>query len=110
MKKPRPKARRHYRFYSETAVIEQRLVGINCSSIRIKDHYCLRDCIDNLPQLGFVLLEFFFDPLALFYVSARSVPPDDIAGFVAQWLCPNEKPTKNSIMAAKARLDLAWFS
>src|SRR5215469_15963127 len=48
--------------------------------------------------------------LAVFDIRACTVPPDDLAGFIPEWLGANEKPAVSSVMPAKACLYLAWFS
>src|SRR5262245_32241301 len=107
MKKPGPKVRSQRRLHREAGEFQYRSVRVERSSVRVKDRYCLSDCINNLTELHFFLSKLLFSSLALFDVSARSVPANDLAGFVAQWLYPNEKPTKHSIMPSEPRLDLA---
>src|SRR5262249_17125002 len=48
--------------------------------------------------------------LSIFNIRACAVPPHDLARVIAESLSANEKPSVNTIMAAKARFDFVCFS
>ena len=95
---------------SKARIVEGSSVGVDRHSGGIQDDYRLRYCIRDLPKLAFVLTQFILSLLKGFDISAYSVPHDDLASFVAEWLEANEEPTKDAIMAAHTRFDVTWFS
>ncbi len=66
--------------------------------------------IYQLAKLPLILPQFFFCLLAVLYIRAGPVPPDDLSAFIAKRLHPNKKPPIDAIMAANPDLDFAWFS
>jgi hypothetical protein len=73
------------------------------------DNYRLRYCVRNLPKLAFILPKLLVRLLKGFDISADPIPHDDLLGFVAVWFEPNEKSTKDPIMAAHARFNVTCF-
>jgi hypothetical protein len=63
-----------------------------------------------LPKLAFVLTQFILSLLKGFDISAYSVPHDDLASFVAEWLEANQEPRKDPVVAPHARFDVTRFS
>lgn len=53
----------------------------------------LRKKIYQLPKLFFVLTELCLSALQVIDVSIRSIPVDNVARFVAQWLSPKQEPS-----------------
>src|SRR5215475_1417210 len=101
---------RQHIFLGEPSEIQHPLIDVERPSFRVQDRDCLRYRIDDLSELSFTRAECFLGLLSIIDVSACTVPPDDLAGFVAQWLCANQKPAIDSVTPAKTRLDLVRFS
>ena len=76
----------------------------------VQHHDRLGYRVRNPAQLSFIFTKFLFSLLQTFDVGTCSIPSNDPAPFIAQWLDANQKPTKDSVMAAKTRFNLAGFS
>src|SRR2546422_11587309 len=91
--------RGHQLFHRESRVVEKGPVRVKASTIRAENDDRLGYGVDDAPQLLFVLAQLRFSPLEVFDVGVRSVPPHDVASFVAQWLDPNHEPTILAVVA-----------
>src|SRR2546425_10049532 len=67
----------------------------------------LRKEIYQLPKLFFVLTEICLRALEVIDVSICSIPVDNVARFVAQWLSPKQEPSIHSVESAQPSLDFA---
>src|SRR5271156_1236852 len=94
----------------KAGIVESRPISVNWSAGRVLNNHRLRYCVGDLPKLAFVLAQFLLSLLQGFDVSAHPVPHRDLPGFVAEWFEVDEKPAKDSVMAAHARFDLTRFS
>ena len=65
--------------------------------------------VDNQAKVGCALLQGFFSALSVLDIRVRSVPFEDLPGFVAQRHGAEEEPAKFSIEAAQARFTLRGF-
>src|SRR5215467_2499282 len=97
-------------FQGVAVIVEHCLVGLQQRTLLVHDKDKLRKVIDKLPQFPLALPEFIFSLLAIINISACTVPADDLAGFIPEWLGANEEPAVGSVMPAKTRLDFVWFS
>src|SRR5215813_665816 len=95
---------------SAPVIVEHRLVCLKQGPLRVQDKDMLRKEIYELAKLPPILSELVFSLLAIINVGACTVPPDDLAGFIAKWLGANEKPAVGSVMPAKTSLYFACFS
>src|SRR5271169_2073507 len=59
------------------------------------------------PELPLVLPEFELGLFQVFNVSIRSIPVDNVARFVAQWLSPKQEPSIHSVDSTQPSLDFA---
>src|SRR6266851_4043500 len=92
------------------AIVERCLVCLHESPLCVQDKNMLGKEIYELAKLPLILPQLFFCLLAVFYIRAGPVPPDNFSGFIAKRLHANKKRPVDAIMAANPRLDLAWFS
>ena len=52
---------------------------------------------DGRAQRLLIRANYVFCLLSIFDINVRSIPFDDVARFIAQWVCSEEKPTIDSI-------------
>ena len=97
-------------FRGEAGLLLGHAICVERCAIRRQDHDDLANSIGKCAKLRLVLLELPLGPLSIVNICAGTVPPDDLAGFVAEWVCANQKPAIYSVMAAKTRLDLVRLS
>src|SRR5713101_6825029 len=93
-------------FNREAGVIERCLVGVDRRARRVQDHDRLRYRVGNPAKFAFIVPQFLFGLLKLLNVSACSIPSDNFAGLVAQWLDPDKKPAKHTVVTAKTCFNL----
>src|ERR1700723_674204 len=105
-----PKVWRSHIVSSKARIGESGSIGVDRQARRVLNNYCLPGLGPNLPTVAFILPKLLFRLLKGFDISADSVPHYDLSGFIAVWFEANEKPTKDSIMSAHARFDVAWFT
>ena len=67
----------------------------------------LRKEIYELPELPLVLPEFELGLFQVVNVGIRSIPVDNLARFVAQWLSPKQEPSIHSVESTQPSLDFA---
>src|SRR5947209_14571502 len=67
----------------------------------------LRKEIYQLPELPLVLPEFELGLFQVVNVGIRSIPVDNVARFVAQWLSPKQEPSIHSVESTQPSLDFA---
>ena len=67
----------------------------------------LRKEIYELPELPLVLPEFELGLFQVVNVCIRSIPVDNVARFVAQWLSPKQEPSIHSVESTQPSLDFA---
>src|SRR4029077_1360555 len=97
-------------FQGVTKIIEHRLVSLKQGASLVQNKDMLGKKIYELAKLPLILPQLFFCLLAILYIRAGPVPPDNFPAFVAERFHPNKKPPINAIIAANTRLDFAWFS
>src|SRR5580765_5254028 len=59
--------------------------------------------VDDLPPREFARTQSLFHPLPIFDVYIGSVPPEDLSGFVSQWISPKEEPAIYAVETSHAR-------
>src|ERR1700730_15317152 len=94
----------------QTGVVERRLVSVDGGARRILDDNRLRYYVGDTTELAFIFSELCFCLLEGFDVGTCSVPPNNLATLVPQWLNPHEKPAKDSVMATETRFHFAGFT
>src|SRR5579862_1999581 len=67
----------------------------------------LRKEIDELSELALVLPEFELGLFQVLNVGIRSIPVDNLARFVMQWLSPKQVPSIHSVESTQPSLDFA---
>src|SRR5229473_6008702 len=87
-------------FERKARVVECHLVRINRRAVRLMNDNGLRYGIRDAAKLIFVLLQ-------VLNVSIRSVPVDNGARFVAQWLSSKQKPSICSVESTQPAFYLA---
>src|ERR1700726_1355053 len=102
--------RRNHVFRSETRIVKRRLIGVERSTRGIQDNNCVRYRVRDATKLAFIFSQLRFRLLEGFDVGACSVPPNNLASLVPQWLHPHEKPAKHSVMATETRFHFARFT
>src|SRR5580765_2115716 len=105
-----PKIRSKHIFRVEAGVIQCRLVGVDRRAGRVQHDNRLRYGVGNSTKFTFIFPQLLFCLFESIDICACSVPPDELAGLVAERLNANEKPTKDTVVAAKTCLDLAGFT
>src|SRR4029077_21206097 len=88
-------------------VFKSHTICVNGFPIRIEDDDGLRNCIGHASKLFFISTELSFSALQVLNVSIRSVPVDNVARFVAQWLRPKQEPSIHSVESTQPSLDFA---
>src|SRR5580704_10751544 len=81
----------------QSGVLQRHAICVNGFPIRIEDDDGLRNCIGHASKLFFISTELSFSALQVLNVSIRSVPVDNVARFVAQWLRPKQEPSIHSV-------------
>src|SRR4029077_9088663 len=81
----------------ESGVLKRHAICVNGFSIRIQDDDALRNSIGHAPKFFFILTELSFSALKVIDVGIRSIPVDNVARFVAQWLSPKLEPSIHSV-------------
>ena len=105
MENPFAKVRSEHIFASAACVIQGRLVGVYRRAGRVQNNDRLRYRIRDAAKLAFIFAEFFLSLLQCFDVGARSIPSNDLSGFIAEWLNAYEEPTKDSVVSAESGFD-----
>src|ERR1700722_19927406 len=91
----------------QSGVLKRHAICVNGFSIRIQDDDALRNRIGHAPKFFFILTELRFGALEVLDVRIRSIPVDNVARFVAQWLSPKQKPSIRSVESTQPSFDLA---
>src|ERR1700722_20022893 len=65
-----------------------------------------RNRIYDHLQGALIRLRYLFSLFAIFNINVCSIPFDDLARLIAQWIRPEKKPSIDSIEAAHARFHL----
>src|SRR5258708_11350408 len=101
-----PGVRGHQLFHGESREFEQRPVRVKGCSVWAEDDNGLGNGVDDAPQLLLVLAQLRFSSLEVFYIRIRSVPPEDVASFVAERLDPDHEPPILAVAAPQSHLEL----
>src|ERR1700676_4403984 len=107
MENARPKIVGSYVVQRQSGVLKRHPSCVNGFPIRIQDDDGLRNSIGHASKLFLILTELSFSALQVLNVSIRSIPVDNVARFVAQWLSPKQEPSIHSVESAKPTLDFA---
>src|SRR5712691_9683619 len=91
------------------AIVERCLVCLHESPLCVQDKNMLGKEIYELAKLPLILPQLFFCLLAVFYIRAGPVPPDNFSGFIAKRHHWSKKPAVDSLMAANPRFFVAGF-
>ena len=87
--------------------LKRHAICVNGFPIRIQDDDGLRNRIRHASKLSLILTELSFSALQVLNVSIRSIPVDNVARFVAQWLSPKQEPSIHSVESTQPSLDFA---
>jgi len=87
-------------FKRKAGIFECYLVRINRRAVRLLNDNGLRNGIRYTAKLICVLFK-------ILNVGIRSIPVEDLARFVAQWLSPKQKPSIRSVEPTQPAFDLA---
>ena len=107
MENARPKIVGSHFVERQSGVLERHAICVNGFSIRIQDDYGLRNRIGHAPKFFFILTELSFGALEVIDVRIRSIPVDNVARFVTQWLSPKQEPSIHSVKSTQPTLDFA---
>src|SRR5216683_445115 len=107
MENARPKIVGLHVVQRQSGVLKRHAICVNGFSIGIQDDDGLRNSIRHAPKFFFILAELSFGALKVIDVRIRSIPVDNVARFVAQWLSPKQEPSIHSVESAQPTLDFA---
>src|SRR5258708_22574294 len=107
MENARPKIVGLHVVQRQSGVLKRHAICINGFPIRIQDDDGLRNSIGHAPKFFFILTELSFGALKVIDVRIRSIPVDNVARFVAQWLSPKQEPSIHSVESAHPSLYFA---
>ena len=107
MENARPKIVGSHVIERQSGVLKRHAICVNGFPIRIQDEDGLRNRIGHASKLFLILTELNFSALKVLNVSIRSIPVDNVARFVAQWLSPKQKPAIHSVESTQPSLDFA---
>src|SRR5712692_11936537 len=106
MDEPGTELRCHHLVHRESGVLQHGPVRVEEGSVRPPDDDELGYGVDDAPQLPLVLPQLRFGLLEVFDIGVGSVPPDDIASFIAQRLDPDEEPTILTVVTPMSYFEL----
>src|SRR5260370_29262731 len=92
-------------FRGEAQVVKQPLVVQKKDAVLIHYNNMLRKEIYELSQFALVLSKHGLGALEVIDVGIRSIPVDNVARFVAQWLSPKQEPSIHSVEPAQPSLN-----
>src|SRR5216684_4164015 len=106
MENARPKIVGLHVVQRQSGVLKRHAICVNGFPIRIQDDDGLRNSIGHASKLFLILTELSFSALQVLNVSIRSIPVENVARFVAQWLSPKQKPSIRSVESTQPAFDL----
>src|SRR5258705_11940531 len=89
-------------FKTKADVIEPNAVGIKTFATRSEYTNNLRNEVNYLTELRFLLADLVVRPLAIFDVRDDAIPFDDVAGFISQRHAPHQVPAVFSVCSTDA--------
>src|ERR1700720_1299383 len=107
MESTRPRIIASKLFHRQSGIFKRHSICIQCVPLGAQYDDGLGNGISHAPKLFLILTEFSFSALQVVNVSIRSIPVDNVARFVAQWLSPKQKPSIHSVESTQPSLDFA---
>src|ERR1700730_6791380 len=107
MESTRPRIIASKLFLRQSGIFKRYSICIQCVPLGAQYDDGLGNGINHVPKLFLILTEFSFSALQVVNVSIRSIPVDNVARFVAQWLSPKQEPSIRSVESAQPSLDFA---